>query len=156
MIHKLLFKIDYQRVQGYAKNINIFELKKLYIPVNLHKTHWVLVVVDIQERSIIWYDSLSFENVAEKYFDVVTQYLTLEYSKIVGYQSPSAPASIDWTCLQALSYPIQRNIVDCGVYVCMFADLVSDDLPIDDLSDEYMSHLRKHIVLALDNRVLPY
>ncbi len=37
--------------------INDTNLAKLFIPINLNNIHWVLIVVDIIERSIHYYDS---------------------------------------------------------------------------------------------------
>lgn len=46
--------MDYERVQGWTKRSrlpagksSIFEMRKLFIPVNQGNVHWVLVVVDM-------------------------------------------------------------------------------------------------------------
>lgn len=48
--------MDYERVQGWTKSSrlpaaksSIFEMRKLFIPINQGNVHWVLVVVDLGE-----------------------------------------------------------------------------------------------------------
>ncbi len=49
---------SFKSVEKWTNNlINDTNLAKLFIPINLNNTHWVLIVVDIIERSIHFYDS---------------------------------------------------------------------------------------------------
>ena len=49
---------SFKSVESWTNNlINDTNLAKLFIPINLNNIHWVLIVVDIIERSIHYYDS---------------------------------------------------------------------------------------------------
>jgi len=44
-------------VKRWTKNIDIFTLEKIFIPINITNTHWTLVFIDIVLKTIIYYDS---------------------------------------------------------------------------------------------------
>jgi len=47
----------FERVKRWTKNIDIFTLEKIFIPINITNTHWTLVFIDIVLKTIIYYDS---------------------------------------------------------------------------------------------------
>jgi sentrin-specific protease 1 len=46
----------FKNVARWTKNLDIFRQKKVFIPINLEKSHWVLVVIDITIKTIFFYD----------------------------------------------------------------------------------------------------
>ena len=53
---------SFKSVEKWTNNlINDTNLAKLFIPINLNNIHWVLIVVDIIQRSIYYYDSCHAE-----------------------------------------------------------------------------------------------
>ena len=49
---------SFKSVENWTNNlINDTNLAKLFIPINIDNEHWVLIVVDIFQRSIHYYDS---------------------------------------------------------------------------------------------------
>jgi Ulp1 family protease len=52
----------FKSVENWTNNlINDTNLAKLFIPINIDNIHWVLIVVDIIQRSIQYYDSCNAE-----------------------------------------------------------------------------------------------
>jgi hypothetical protein len=47
----------FERVKRWTKNIDIFTLEKIFIPINITNTHWTLVLINIVLKTIIYYDS---------------------------------------------------------------------------------------------------
>ena len=89
---------NYKAVKRWSRKVpngNIFELDKLLIPINRLNVHWVLVVVDIQQFTIKFYDSYTeynnddhglddndpYKRPDKKYLDLVEKYLCDEYEK---------------------------------------------------------------------------
>jgi Ulp1 family protease len=55
-------KYSFKSVEDWINNlINDTNLAKLFIPINIDNIHWVLIVVDIIQRSIHYYDSCHAE-----------------------------------------------------------------------------------------------
>ena len=53
---------SFKSVENWTNNlINDTNLAKLFIPINIDNIHWVLIVVDIIQRSIQYYDSCHAE-----------------------------------------------------------------------------------------------
>ncbi len=51
-------KYSFKSVEDWINNlINDANLTKLFIPINIDNEHWVLIAVDIFQRSIHYYDS---------------------------------------------------------------------------------------------------
>jgi len=51
-------RYDFEAVRRWTKNIDIFSLKKIFIPINIDNRHWTLVYIDVHNKSIFYYDSL--------------------------------------------------------------------------------------------------
>lgn len=52
----------YSEVQRWTKHVDIFSSKKIYIPINYEKQHFVLIVIDCWDKTISCYDSLDSES----------------------------------------------------------------------------------------------
>ena len=54
-------KYNYRAVKNWGKRhspwFNIFKLRRLFIPWNIANYHWVLIVVDFEEKKIQYYDA---------------------------------------------------------------------------------------------------
>ena len=46
----------FNNVAKWTKKVDIFRQKKVFIPINLVKSHWVLVVIDLTMKTIFFYD----------------------------------------------------------------------------------------------------
>ena len=46
----------FNNVAKWTKKVDIFRQKKVFIPINLEKSHWVLVVIDLTMKTIFFYD----------------------------------------------------------------------------------------------------
>lgn len=127
-----LNKKGYQEVAKWTKNTNLFAYDVILIPVHL-ENHWILVVINIKDKSVEYYDSLGGYNctVMKK----VTEFIELEQAKWCKYPK---------TFLRyKKKVSLQDNGYDCGVYVCMYARTCVDN------KQQYkgsMKHLRLKIL----------
>ena len=144
---------DYERLEDYCEGFDLFALKMLYFPVNIDDTHWALIIVDIKKRHIFWYDSLMSCSRTNTYLSALSNYLksmlkVSHQNYMVDYnKSP-------WNSYVRFKTKIQKNKYDCGVYMCMFADFVSDNVDYTTLCDNHMTFFRKHILLSLKNKCI--
>ena len=61
IVQELRGKYNYDNVRKWSKKViggNIFELKRLFIPINIGNGHWTLVVIHIRNKLIQYYDSM--------------------------------------------------------------------------------------------------
>jgi len=99
---------------------NIFQFQKLIIPIN-ENGHWALGVVDFSSGTIFYFDSIYKEN--RNFFYVITDYLRRKYYETYGKVMEST-----WNyCTPQV--PQQKNNVDCGVFVCKFAECILSGIP---------------------------
>ena len=147
---------DYERLEDYCEGFDLFALKMLYFPVNIDDTHWALIIVDIKKRHIFWYDSLMSCSRTNTYLSALSKYLKsmlkVSHQNYMDYMVDYSKSP--WNSYVRFKTKIQKNKYDCGVYMCMFADFVSDNVDYTTLCDNHMTYFRKHILLSLKNKCI--
>jgi sentrin-specific protease 1 len=63
----------YEDVCRWTSRIDIFELDKVFIPIDISQTHWTLAVVFIQQKEIHYYDSMNGDGT--RYKDALLKWL---------------------------------------------------------------------------------
>jgi len=116
---------------------DIFRLDKLLIPINIESLHWFLAVVFMQEKKVVIYDSLPVEDGREDYLTDILQYLKDEHKHKHGLDLPNVD---NWTTVpcpkgNAIA-PLQGPTNDCGVFLCLFMDLILLNCPAMVLSQD--------------------
>ena len=94
-------------------NMSKFDL--ILVPV-CHSQHWTLLVLDFSKRIIVELNSVfstSLE-IVQIYYRFL---MTLE--KTLNCQSRSK-----WSVYKPVDLPKQTNGYDCGVFTCLFADII--------------------------------
>lgn len=102
--------------------------------------HWMLVVIEIRNKRIVFYDSL--KNDGSVIMHLVLEYLNCESVARVG-------RPIDewqWSMVNATAFSKQLNSYDCGVYVCKFAKQIFsnewDTLPMNVVRRQISAEIR--------------
>lgn len=138
----------YEKVCRWTKHVDIFSKKKLFIPIHMEEdNHWCLVCVNIEDKTIKYYDSLGGSNF--KCLKVILRYLILEYVQKKEKDFPPG----GWSLSNAKKCPQQKNLWDCGVFVCTFAEYLARDAQFD-FSQKNMPEFRKQIKLDIKNKKL--
>ena len=110
-----------------------FVYEKVFIPIlNYKKTHWVLVVVDMMSRTIVYYDSaLTKKNKSgEKYLKLTKDFLDKVSKESVIFQTMTYEKT-----------PQQNNIYDCGVYVCAIMKCICENKEFKFSPDDMRYHM---------------
>lgn len=132
---------------------NIFQMNKVFWPINHNNQHWSLVVADIEQQKLHYYDSLgkcqSKKNnmckLAKNTLPVIMEYLKNEHKKINKTEFPST-----WReCDQSNTIPQQCNGYDCGVFLIAYADLLSVDESLSTIDSNKMNEVRDRIKFCL-------
>jgi len=127
----------YKGVERWTKKINIFAKSKLLIPINIVKgrfQHWVLVCVNVHEKELVYYDSMLGAVNPTKIMDTIMKYLCDE-----GRNKLHIFIDVNlWNYLIAMC-PQQTNGMDCGVFVCVFAEYLTRGAAFNFTQDHMMS-----------------
>ena len=111
----------FKGVARWTKNVDLFSQDYILIPIHLG-SHWCLAVVDVNRQSINYYDSLGGK--PQYILDLLGDYLEEEFQTKRKSQK-SSPFGFGKYFINNI--PQQENADDCGVFMCMFADLCSKD-----------------------------
>ncbi|CAR28436.1 hypothetical protein ZYGR_0S00660 [Zygosaccharomyces rouxii] len=131
----------YQGVRRWMrrKKVQIGDLEKIFVPVNLNESHWALGMIDIPSKSIYYVDSLSNGPNALSFaiLNDLQNYVIEESKNTMGSDF----------MLKNLSCPQQPNGFDCGIYLCLNTLYLSHESPLTfDHNDavrmrQYIAHL---------------
>ncbi|KAJ7561095.1 hypothetical protein O6H91_03G013800 [Diphasiastrum complanatum] len=132
-------KSGYYGVRRWTRDIDVRTYDCLFFPVNLNNLHWVLVVVYIASGVVEFYDSLSstsFKSVTTtviKYMDEEALENNWSSSNFKNWKPVDVGNAI----------PRQVDSNNCGVYMCVYADLLSRGLrPPFSFSSKDISSIR--------------
>ena len=130
---------NYANVKRWSKKFNVFHMDKIFCPINLGNVHWTLLVIYMCEKEIVYYDSMG--GCGTKYVEGALKYLEDESAKL----GINTFCSDEWELISTnIRVPQQQNGCDCGVFTIMYADFITDNLPLD-FSQEHVTLFRKKI-----------
>jgi Ulp1 family protease len=142
-------KYTYANVLRWTKRLDVFNMDKIYFPININNSHWTIAVISMRHKTIIYYDSLGASGT--NYKNILLRWVTDEAHR----KTINVPRS-DWSLLpRQNNVPMQSNGYDCGVFVIMCADYISDDLPLHYQQSE-MHFYRRQILASILRGSLNY
>ena len=120
----------------------LLTLNKMFVPINVGKNHWCLVCIDIKARCLSYYDPLYGPS-----NDVCLRYLAQYFQAEVLSQKQVCQTK-SWHLTTPRDMPRQTNGYDCGVFVLMYADYLSQKRPFNFTQDD-TTRLRERICLTI-------
>ncbi len=140
-----------------ARGKNIFYIRYIFIPIH-HGLHFTCAVIYMEEMKIEYYNSLRFDNVTrhgckhkikmqEDTVQVLRDYLQKEHVKEKHIDLP-----YEWKLYTMCNVPQQdtTNTTDCGVFVCMYCNLILNNCKLDFKQDDITnSDWRDRMILSI-------
>ena len=148
---------NFSRIKKWTKKINVFEQERIFFPLNVGNVHWNLLVVFVQEKKICYYDSKHGDG--KRYLEALMQWVEdIGQNPNNNNQHKVHVDKKNWTLLNVSGddFPYQTNEFDCGIFVCMFSDFLTDGLPLNELSENDMKHYRQKIGTDILRKTLNY
>ena len=138
-------KYKYSKVRRWTQKLgDIFDMDKVFVPINIGNSHWTVAVIDMTNKRIEYFDSK--HDPGKKYVEALFQYLKDEHQRKKGEPLPDEK---NWELLDHIKdCPYQSNKYDCGVFVCLLCDFYSSGLPLT-YAEADMDRWRDFIVLAM-------
>jgi len=139
-------KYDFDKVKKWKdqQKIKSFDwYNKIFFPINISNSHWVLICADRSKLTLTYYDSLG--NDGDLYLDCIEKYFK-EYSRNDKWTRVNIPND----------QPIQMNGCDCGIFALMTADFLTSDLSINYIKQDGIDFLRRKICSSILAGELPY
>ena len=121
----------YSNVRKWLKDVDLINYNRIFIPINMSQ-HWSLVCVSISTREILYLDSLGKDGKG-----IMTNISRWLQSEANGGNEFREFTEINLKC------PQQMNGDDCGVFVLSFVDLLSNDLPLDTMTQTRCESIRR-------------
>uniref|UniRef100_A0AC34R3U0 Ubiquitin-like protease family profile domain-containing protein n=1 Tax=Panagrolaimus sp. JU765 TaxID=591449 RepID=A0AC34R3U0_9BILA len=131
----------YGDVKRWTKKVDVFSYDIWLVPVHL-QVHWCMAVVDLQNKTIEYYDSMLGKN--SVVFELLTEYLSSE-----SMDKRKQPLNTnDWKLIRKCDIPTQQNGSDCGMFSCKFGEYASRRAEID-FSQKNMPYFRQRMVYEI-------
>ncbi|GMH44392.1 hypothetical protein BSKO_12344 [Bryopsis sp. KO-2023] len=130
-------RYNYGNVRRWTKRDPALKKDVILMPINLNKTHWILVVVRLRMGVIELYDSLGGYESSWEVFKNVQQWLRDEQS------DKQIELNIKKWKQKKMPVPLQGDGSSCGVFTCVFAERVAaGETPEFDFSQDDIQELR--------------
>ncbi|CAK9275720.1 unnamed protein product [Sphagnum jensenii] len=145
-----LLTSGYEGVRRWKNKIDWFEYDIIIIPVNYFQSHWALVAVDMQRQAVEYYDS-HVHSRAENAYDSVLVSVNEFLKESCIHKFGSHQRLCHWTQeIMEDGVPQQEDASSCGVYICVFADLLARGLePPFSFSQKDIFQIRQGIAAEL-------
>lgn len=128
---------NYNNVKRWTKKINVFSYNLIFIAINACK-HWTMVCVSIPTREIMYLNSLtSSDDDGQAFTRNILMWLRLEFS------SKSSSGAFPDFNVKPVRCPQQLNSFDCGVFILAYADLLSNELTLNLMTQSLSDGVRK-------------
>jgi Ulp1 family protease len=135
----------------------IFNYARVYIPVSSQQ-HWGLLEVNMTLRTITYLDSMYTGG--EHYAKTMADYLTKFEQELPQHRRDprqwklitSVPPSTKHIANNVKMVPRQNNSNDCGVYICLFADLLEGGQDITTITSDCINSARERIGLSINKQ----
>ncbi len=137
--------LNFPGADRHVKNIDVFNKAKLFIPINIANWHWVLVVVNLQEKYLSFYDSKYEKGRGSLFCANILRWIEhLAQKKKINFDIT------EWNIFEgAKGIPQQNNGYDCGVFIIMYMEFLSRDISLLELHCSDMENWRKKIALTI-------
>jgi hypothetical protein len=136
-----LNRYNYHNVLRWSRRVyglDLFQLHKIFFPCNISQSHWSCVIVNVQNSTIMYYDSMRGNG--DRYMHNILHYLQDDWLCTKGYTMPHLS---QWTLKNDNDVPVQDNLYDCGVFVCLFATCMVLDCDMEfDQSDAPLMRMK--------------
>jgi len=131
--------------KGIVDSVPLETLDYLFVPCGTG-IHWVLAIIFLKKNEMYLLDSLNpkgkparplVEKIGQDYLIPFISFLLLQRtggSKDSLKNDYNIDLEKEWS-FKTMDVPQQENIIDCGVFVCMFADLAADKFDVFRLQD---------------------
>ena len=125
-------QFDFEKVQYWGDGFgNLFQKEYLFFPINQRReSHWLLVVVSLQHKSIQFL--CSFHKDGTIYLNLIYTFLQFKWNQLYS-QDVNLKDKFDtfgnkpWTLINTKQdVPHQGSTLNCGVFLCLFADVISN------------------------------
>lgn len=119
--------------------------RKVLVPFLDENKHWFMIVIDIQKKNVLSLDGLDRDRTAVR--EDILGFLKMEF-----WSRSTLFKRLEWRS-SVQTVPQQRNEVDGGPFVCMFAAFASNNLPMT-FTAEDVPRMRRRIAWSIANRRL--
>jgi len=114
-----------ESVKRWGRDMKYHKCDIVIVPINVSNIHWILVVVDIKQEQMRFYDS--FHTPGRLYCQRIKEFFEQYFLLYAGNDNIDVTR---WSMQDVQSFKAQPNRFDCGVYVCIFAELEMFQLPL--------------------------
>jgi len=131
---------NYGDMRKWTNRVDLFSYDILMVPIHQYDAHWALVVVDLTQKRVDFYDS--FNSNGFKIMQRIKEYLAMEAISKMSEKFDE----VDSLVLHSREdIPLQQNSSDCGVFMCQYAEYASRRVPIN-FAQSNMAYFRKRMV----------
>ena len=137
----------YDGVKKWMKSVDLPKYGKFLFPINIENRHWALTVLDMDNKTITFYDSLN------DYYTFMD--MGIFNSWLRDELKMTSQEFKDYQVVNYTSCPQQLNCCDCGVFMLAFALLINLNLAVELMNQKSAYFVRRQIAASIIEGSLP-
>jgi len=145
--HPSHYYYDRVRKWGVKAGVELEDVDKIIVPVNIGMRHWVLVAIDVGNQLFCFYDSITTAD-RSGVVDTLRRWLNDELRSRLGDAAVARWVVDSWAVRVDPAWPRQTDGGSCGVFSVVAADCFSVDAPLL-FSQQDIPTLRVRLAIAL-------
>jgi len=120
---------DGVRKWGVKGGLDLQDVDLIVVPINLQRVHWVLVAIDVEHKTFLYFDPFGTGD-NNGCLPIVRRWLREEAVRQLGVDGAAALDVHSWgTVVGDAAWPVQEDAGSCGVFSLLFANCLSAGLP---------------------------
>ena len=122
------------------------------MPVNQRQYHWVLIVVSLQDKSIQFLCSCQTDGTI--YLNLMYKFLQFKWNQYFSHDDNlkhqfDTYGNGPWKLINSKSdVPLQGSNNNCGIFLCMFADVISNGLEYQNLISHVINKRGRMFIMS--------
>lgn len=132
---------------GRKRQLRLDDVDVIIIPMHVSSDHWVLSVIDVQKRNVLFYDPL-FSVEHKPLVSHLLHWLHDEARQRLGAAVAAEWDILAWPVVCDDALPVQKDGSSCGVFTLAVADCVALGVPAS-FGQRDVPVLRQRLALAL-------
>eukprot|EP01084_Bolivina_argentea_P314504 544744_1 len=134
------------RKRGFDDCEHIFDFDKILMPIHENGNHWTNICIDINEKSILYRNSINNNGSGWTALVNIGKYLNLEFQDKVKDKFDYEFDLTGWGMEIDSDYPQQEGTIDCAVFALKCIEWEAEGIPID-YNQEKVEYFRKRMMV---------
>ena len=126
----------------------LFDFEHILIPIHVRKVHWALLIANINNKTIMFLDSLNYK--CDEKTEKPLMFLRFLFDHHLNHKGDAITNLSGWKLYQqSFKNELQSNGTDCGVFTMMFAECLCNGMTVNMAKQIHCQYYRRYVACTI-------